>query len=802
MTGTGQMTGHRTATPAIFLTVLVILLGMLMGCITKSSMDPTKYIKPPSWTMEPTDTFKNTAPCSVFYCKNASVGILKTILTWATFGIYAPKPSLEEGVCWLEQVNPYTTEGQERLSKTLGGREDEYPRYFMIGSGPNLAAAEEARRYCGGSLGFAVQQLGGGADKTPKNISTESLREMLRADVIPFLTYHTPADGGKFTKELAVSLEGIGPVFVAPGAEFDFTTHNVIDPLGHFRLIKDNCKNCLTVAFVKFNDTATIEHYATAGGGVIQYIDVVGYGIDANTFDCDKNAIVLAISNFTETVSERWKKPSIVPYIRAEVSGNCTEERIARVYEALYTNIPFFVQQGLIGFGIDDTPRHFKENSILDTEGLAWFKGCGAYYDQRDPDLAQQVPLMFPEGGDVGGMSPCVAMNSMSVWLAQKCDLNYSAVSLVEPVDSSVLVGDVCLNENEFKTSVTPYVSVDKTTGEVLDGYEKYCEFWSQPIRQFASEFGFDQSVVRGIIWQENGFTQYAPIMVAEAQGEDESVCADCEAYKDNAMAYQICCGTARLKHYYRRASETLTALYLAHDSYGVCGGEPPWAKLYFAVYGYLYGNNMFEPKMNMHKICIENAGCYNEDADAYLCPFKFDDMKTKRLIAGAEEMRKVCKICTERKLTSEPEWAKTIPGGASAMPLENPICVLPFRTSMGTIWNSGIVLVDAAEIPDVFAISNGTVDSVKEGPRRGRMITIRSGPLPLWITYSSLSRIDVQSGQFVTTGQKIGEIDEQLRIEICDGSGVGGCANPALGVNRDFIDPASYLGISCPAID
>jgi hypothetical protein len=787
----------------IIAVLLSILLLTMSGCIKKTTLDPTRYIEHPAWTMEATDTFQNTAPCSVFYCKNASVGIFKKIFTWVTFGLYSPKPSLEEGSCWFESVNLYTEEGQKRINATLNvNNTDEYPRYFMIGSGPNIAAAEEARRYCGGSLGFALQWLRAVPDddvpSVTSTVSTESLRELLRADVIPFVAYHTPTDAGAYTKSLSQNLSNIGPVFVAPGAEYSILDQHYVDPIGHFQIIKTNCANCLTVAFVKFNDTATIEHYNTTGGmGVMQYIDVIGYGIDANQFDCDRNAIVAAIDNFSETIAERWKKPTIIPYIRAEVKGNCTEENIARLYSSLYANIPFFVQEGIVGFGTDDTPSRFKIDGNLDVAGVSWFKSCSAYYDQRYPETSQVVPIIFPEGGDIGGHSPCTMATSMDVWAVQSCDITLSAVSIPEPVDSSVYVGDFCLDNKEFAVDSGPFVSIDPTAGEVLDGYEKYCEIWSQPIRQFVSEEGFDQSFVRGIIWQENGFTQYNQIMITQQSGEGD-ICSKCTPYMSNAMAYQICCGTTRLKYYYNE-SYVIDQLYQTHDTPSVCGGEPAWAKLYFAILGYREGSASFNSALDNLKKCIQNDGCYDEELKRYTCPFSFDNTHIKELIAGARDMRTICKLCTDRKTTSDPNWAVLPSPHASQKPLTNPQCILPFKTEMGMIWNSGIILEDSKGAQDVFSIADGIVADIKTGPRKGKEIIIQSSMSgePLFITYSSLSETGVNKNDYIKAGDIIGRFDRTLRLEICRGMN---CTNPAIGINRNFIDPASFIGIECPS--
>lgn len=794
---------------------ILIIAGLLLfsGCISQSGLDPSRYIASPKSRMTSEDTFLNVDNCKAFYCepsRETDPSLLKRVIyTFATFGIYelystfAPKPTLEGGRCWFETFDPFTAEGDKRLERTVVGAdlseanltsvlkkivfgsESANVRAFMIGSGPNLAAADEARRYCRGTLGFAVQWLGGGRTQLPKEISTEALRSVLRADVIPFLAYHTPADGGNYTKTLSKSLSAIGPVFIAPGAEFDIATPDYVNPLGHFQLIKENCKNCITVAFVDLNDTSTLKQYSDKG--VMQYVDVVAYGLNLNEFDCDKDEVYLAMSNFTETISEKWKKPSIIPYVRAKREGNCTIENIARDYESLYANIPFLAAQGLIGFAIDDTPERFKNNSVLDMQGIAWFANCRSYYDQSDPDTAKQSYLLFSESGDSGGLSKCTALTSLNAWGDQKCDIDYSQSSLPEPVDSSEFVGDVCLGKDETKVDEQPSLIVNESVGQVLDGYERFCEYWSMPIRQFSSEFSFDPSIVRSIIWQENGFTQYKSLMVTGPE------CKSCDGY--SGSAYELCCGTERLKYYYDLLDNAyyLSEFYGSHSSYKVCGGEPEWAKAYFAVYGYLYSEQGMLQQMNAQIHCVNTGGCPDDDGDPQ-CSFSFSDLKTKQLIAGAETMREVCGICKERKLEGDAPWDKTHSQSAAAMPLDNPKCTTPFGKNMGTYWLSGIILIDDTGSPTVYAVADGTVSQVKEGPRRGKTVIVENGNLV--ITYSSLATISVTKGQFLNAGQQIGEIDESLRLEVCEG---GNCVNPLLGTERDFIDPAQYLKISCP---
>jgi hypothetical protein len=787
---------------------ILIIAGILLfsGCISQSSLDPSKYIAPPKSKMTATDTFLNVANCKAFYCKQSPEPSLleKAVLTQLTFGLYAvtsifaPKPTLEGGKCWFETFDPYTEEGDKKLEATVAGTDlnekslsetlkdmvlgsgSAEIRSFMIGSGPNLAAADEARRYCGGTLGFAVQWLGGSKTQLPKDISSEALRGVMRADIIPFITYNIP-NAFTYTENLSKNLSGIGPVFVAPGTEYDFASSQQNSPVGSFSMIKQYCENCLAVAFIGFNDTATLEYLANRNE--MKYIDVIAYGVNFNDFDCDKDSIYLAISNFTETISEKWKKPSIIPYFRAKREGNCTVNNIARVYESMYATIPFLTAQGLIGFAIDDTPERFKNDSVLDYQGIAWFKNCKSYYEQVDPAVSKQASLLFSESGDSGGLSKCTVLTSLSAWADQKCDMDYSVLSLPEPVDSSVFAGDVCLGEDETKVDEQPSMIVNESVGQVLDGYERFCEYWSMPIRQFSSEFSFDPSIVRSIVWQENGFTPYKPLMQTGPE------CKSCDGY--SGSAYDLCCGTERLKYYYDLLDKTyyLSEFYGSHDSYKSCGGEPEWAKAYFAVYGYLYGDRVFKQHLGEHMHCISAEGCSDDG-----CSFSFSDRKTKQIVAGAETMREACGICKERELEGDAPWYKKPSQFAAAMPLDNPKCTVPFGKNMGTYWLSGIILNDEVGASTVYSVAGGTVSQIKEGPRRGKTVMIESGNL--LITYSSLATINVTKGQFLTAGQKLGEIDESLRLEVCEG---GNCVNPLLGTDRDFIDPAQYLRISCP---
>jgi len=755
--------------------IAVIISVSLNGCIQKASLDPTLYIskRTVDYEVSSLEDNQNLGECRIFYCQNST----SVVKSWfSNIGLSDYKPSLEGGRCWLENVDPYTQDGSDRLTKTIKGETTEYTQSFMLGAGPNFAAADEAQRYCGGSLGFAVQWLGGSEIRRPEPVRLEEIKRLLRSNVIPFLAYYTPIDGGTYTRELATGISGPGPIFIAPGAEFNISAMDRVDPLRHFQMIKQACEKCFTVAFVKFNDTDTLMHYGGDGAtDAMPYIDLVGYGINMNDFDCDKAKIIYAISDFTQNISETWKKPSMLVYLEAKEGGKCTNETIAGAYDFIYSQLPVFVAQGMIGMGMKDTAMMFNDTGVPNIPGIVWFSNCEAYYDFDDSNSLNQVFLISPERGDKG-MSPCDTLTASSLTILIKCDVDYLNSKVPLPTESSISIGDFCVEDSAL--DVGSDYPLDTDIGYVPDGYEKYCETWSPQIREFGAKFRFDPSLVRAIIMKDNDFTPILPAMIT---GQE---CTGCAAY--SGKNFEICCGIERLEYYNETAGTRLSGLGSRSDS---CGGQPAWKQMYFAVYGYK-NPSQFDQHINSYVECTRGGGSFSFNG------------AIKDYLSAAMGVRDICRVCGRDKEipdSSRPNWNTQIPLPALVKPIKNPECVVPFQSNMGLYWNSGIILRDLDELNIARSIAAGTVVGVAERPLRGKTVTVEINVAqePIFVTYSSLSSIAVAKNDVISVKQEIGAFEDTLIVEMCYGSG---CRQPILGIDRNFLDPSQYLLIDCSA--
>jgi hypothetical protein len=805
-----SVSGHNyKAKIALFAILLAMSIAILSGCIKKESLDPTQYITTRTGNMEVSavEDYQNLNKCQVFYCLNSSGSVFSWTTRLATLGLsdvvslhselYSlifldPKPSLYRGNCSIEKVDPYTTEGQERLIKTLEGKTDEYVRSFMIGAGPNFAAADEAQRFCGGELGFATQWLGGSINEAPKGINEEDIKTVLKSNILPLLVYQIPADAGQYTTNISRNISELGPVLIAPGAFYSVGTRGTIDPSLHFQIVKQECPKCLTVALVEFNDFATIDHYADAvPGGFENNVDIIGYRINFNDFGCNKDDIALAISNFTQNISQTWKKPSMIVYMDFTENEDigCTKDNITQAFDFIYAQIPIFTSQGLIGMGANNIAKFFDGDGILNIPGRAWFSNCESYYSLENPDEVRQVWLILPESGDTG-FSPCNVLTASSISLLTKCDLNYSNSSIPIPIESNSSIGDRCFSDEELEAD--NIYELDRKLTTTVDGYEKYCALWSPAVRQFSSEFNFDPSVVMSNILFDNILSGSQQAMIT---GQE---CTHCSEYSGRMQ--EICCGTERLGYYYAEIDKTwdLTEIMGSSGAGDVCGGEPEWAKTYFAVYGYVYGRDRLNDFINAYIRCEQNNGCPNSETGVRECTFAFsEESDIRKRVSTSVTMREACQICKDKEVPDAPNWNTQVTPLNLIRPFKNSKCVVPFLTSAGPYWNNKIEIRDEDGTNIVRSVAEGKVVAVGEKPIRGKTVSVESAAEGITVTYSHLASIAVENGEIVSAKQRIGEVEDTLGIEMCSGSGTE-CLDITRGVDRSFLDPSQYLNIDC----
>jgi murein DD-endopeptidase MepM/ murein hydrolase activator NlpD len=780
------------------LLVLLITILLFAGCVTREQ-DYTKFMKQSDVKVTAEDTFKNYNPCLAFECKNTTPWY-KLLLHEITLGIYDPIPSLVGGSCKFSTYDPTVAKDVASLQDVLIGNSSFHLRTFMIGQGPSFAAADEAQRFCDGNLGFAIHDLGGSSSERPKTIDMEQLKCHLAKNTIPLLTYQVQLSSSSYTEELIGKLKGKGPVFVSPGTGYVKGGSAIADPTYEMCTMGSKtygCENCMVVPIVKFNDTSTLSFYsefhpAPLGGnpvGCIPMQDVVkaiGFTLNLSEMEkCDRYSVALAVQNFIGNISETWKKPSLMVVVNAKPglnkAGTCTwtEEEIVATYEYLYSEIPIFVPSGLIGMGNADLAQLLNASGGQSQEFMAWFRNCQFYYNPQDVARTPMVPLVFPLGGDVQS-SQCTSLNTMAMALLLKCNLNYSSLPPIEPVDMQQYCGDSCIDDAIFKESrLDTYKDrydylIDNNAGYTIDGYGKYCELWSQQIRQFSSTVDFDQSVLRAVVWKDSNLDSTKTLSSLPGG------CPQCSPY--GGTSNRLCCAASSLSSYYSRAKA-----FTASNSFDYPQFGKGYLEIYLALFGYYSGEGSFQSEMSKYKDYEDGkVGSFTARSDI------------EDILARASTLRSICRICDGDRYVKgalPAEWKGKV-DFTLQKPLKNAFCTVSFGTAVGSYRLGGILLQDAKNETNVLASEGGTVREVAEGPRLLRYIVVEGART---LRYSNLQEITVHVGQSVNAQDVIGVVNESdsLRFEVCNDRSTA-CSDFDRGVKRSFIDPAKALGIEC----
>lgn len=665
--------------------ILIFFLLIFLGCIRKPQVN-IPPLTPVSAT--PEGTLISTDPCIGFVCKNKSS-------VWTFLGL--ARPSLAGGSCKVVEYNVIQQTGQvdpeveKEINRTIN-MSDFYFREFMIGEG-SIPLADEARRYCDGNIGIAIEWLGKNNTEMPKGLSKDESKKLectLKKDTIPIVIYGTgfitePPFGiaplwkgqveNSYVKSLAENLSGVGPVFVSIGIEL--TKDKIIDegkcsycwwtrakrtgggitfdntlghPFNEIIVTKHYCTNCLVAIFV--NDTETVSKLATkkiltvtgqysldigdksfppgSDINVSTLIDAIIYRINFSDFNCGAEDIELAIEDFSRNVSTTLKRPSIV-ILSAKKDSFCTDENIAKVYNYIYTAIPALADAGVIGIVQEDGAINVNESGEIGEAGRAWFGNCKIYYNQTDPDKAALVPIFF-----AGGTQPYCGNRllnpAMFIYAGASQYKEQSVVPLVRGTEESC--ADLCIENNYL----FPYSQAIKP-----QKYPPYCNTYSFLIREFSYESGVDPSIISALIWSDSNFDTSKWAMIGmDCNGQQLDRCDNYEG-----QARNICRGIEKFRCFYEQANSTLANLNIGPSC---CDASNDIIrKLYFSILGYKEGQSNFNNELNNYIRCVKNACCpqYDENKNfmGYGCSYTFDN-KYLDIIRMAQGIREICNIC------------------------------------------------------------------------------------------------------------------------------------------------------------
>ena len=770
----------------LFLIFSISLFILLSGCIKKA--DPPDYVKIVGHYTTPEGTFANPSTCLSMLCENQTGYFL-----FFKTGI---KPGLYTGKCYFKEFDPLNDSSMQDLNKIIALNKTERIKYFMIGQGPNLASADEAQRFCDGNLGVAIHWLIGNSTVDPPVPDKVASEKSLKNGMIPFYIYYTNSTnlpssviGGTGLipmTMISMAVNGQGPVILAPEAEFEPSKHpdKLIAYPAQFASIKQNCDKCLVSAFVKYNDIETIDFLNTTSFGIYNpvlrdAVDFVTFSMDLNKFNCDKYRIADQALNFSSVILHQYGKPSFV-ILKSTVSGKCTEDNIAGVYEYMYSNIPLFVPNGMIGMANNDLAAMFDSGGRQDQPMFnAWFQNCRFYYNQSTLLESPQVPLLFPKSGETAN-SPCTFLNTMSMMLSFKCNQNYSEVIGVEPFDSNESFGDTCLADSILNEIGNTGKQLDEDAGKALDGYEKYCEQWEQQIRQFSAQYNYDPSIARSLIWYN---TDFDPTKSAFTDSQVQQ-CTHCQEYSGGKKT--VCCGIETLAYYRDYTIANLNpAVYYMHTL--------DYMKYYYSIYGYYYGQAALQTNIDEYEQA--SSDYYNQNSESFIFSF---DSSVNSVISGASKLRKTCGICGVRGAQGDApaQWLQPA-GAALTSPLPMAQCTERIGVNKGVYWTTGIMLNQTVENTNVTAALAGTIKEIGYSARKFKyIITEGQGTT---IIYSNLVSTDKRLvvGRNVAVRDNIGKAGGQLRFEVCQGS-YSQCADASLGLNREFRDSSSSLGLTC----
>jgi len=597
-----------------FIVLLIFLSFFFLGCINK---DITKLSYQGSFDKLMMEDITPLSSCEVFVCENKS-GI--TQLFWKAFSainIADERPPLD--TCNFERFDLRDEAAKAKFMKLMEENLSK-SRFFMIGQGPSIAAADEARKYCLGFQGFSIQWLGGDRTRLPRNISSNAVVCSTESDMIPLLAYGIKDGDLEYTINLAESLKKKGPVFIAPGALFSKKDKLVNDPSCDFAIIKNRCTNCLTSAFIRFGDESAMQWFGQKQNVLstasecsssfvpIEKIDVVVIDVNLNDFECKGDQAYSDISEFIENISKKYQKPMMLNIRASEGSGKdgCTwtKEEIDIAFSTIYKTTPTLVHYGVIGIANSDLSSLYsqgKQGQLF----KSWFNGCREYYNPK----AEESPLIFsiyPRGNSeyitCGDYYPNQLMR------------NYEQLDTTDLEFNPIINKSFCDNCFDLDyTDLSKYTTLSLPESDKLSETErlKYCDSWNGPIRAFAGQFGYDPSVVRSIIHSDNDFIKLL-------KPNEQSKFGECEIYSGETK--DMCIGTEILSYYLQEARSKLPS------------GTKENILTYFSVLGYKTNEQNFLSEIALYKTNPNNL-IFNSLAI--------------RIVANSEEIRKACGMCS-----------------------------------------------------------------------------------------------------------------------------------------------------------
>ncbi|VVC02914.1 Peptidase family M23 [Candidatus Burarchaeum australiense] len=443
---------------------------------------------------------------------------------------------------------------------------DDFMKSFMLGQGPTFSDFDTANSFCGYSMGFAVRWYSP-TQTLPFTPSKDRASCYLKSNVLPVYVFRPdkalegePCSHGAnlklcYLENLSKEMNGVGPVIIAPEAEF--TASQAGDIATQIELIHDNCDKCLvavipdqTVVPDEFDingapvpPDSALRELATAHPAEFQHVDFIGLHFLLNEYSptCTASEAVYRLVNYSKETLAHYGKPSMLLYYGAANDNTiCTSDQVSAANDYLITSIPAMASSGIVGlaqyqfkdgginpafanavpcppdkpycnlFGLVDVSSTQKQPQFS-----TWFSKCQFYYNAT-PDtvtgyrgIYSQPPVTFPPNGE--NTSMCTFQTYIDLY-----KLAISSTQSISPsvsdIDQLPVIGcDNCLGipNPRFYSGAT---------AAILD--RDLCEEYGLEMRRESEKCDLDPLLVKAIVWAESSFNPGAVSQVAGYNGD------------------------------------------------------------------------------------------------------------------------------------------------------------------------------------------------------------------------------------------------------------------------------------------
>lgn len=435
---------------------------LLAGCAStavseqdKFSAGPQKQFNASVYTVpNSTRELAGPTPCTCMLCTNTTI---EDASLWAEikslFGADI-ETSLVYGNCSFSACN--RTMYQDLLETVSP---DLYPRYFMLGQGPNPAEYSLAQRYCNGSLNMPIIWAVGNGTRPPITLARDMASCYLERNQMPVVVFYNNEPNNPIPVEVwkntSISYdanwngeEPIGPVVITTEALANLSDTSVrVRVKQEIDAIKDNCPRCLVALAPSDLDMDGLDYFLNSsnpsGAGKdargVNYsdkIDLVGIGFIAN--DNEKDGQCLSAQTalgkrfiFSQDILRKYHKPSLW-YAAGVATGNTSlpgcvwdEVQVRNAYQFMIEKATAFSQSGIVGIApyrfLDtnsslpipcDSAKHSCDFGLKDGNGaqkdqvfFGYFSSCqyymtGTAFGRNLPKSdTGQLPIIFSTNG-------------------------------------------------------------------------------------------------------------------------------------------------------------------------------------------------------------------------------------------------------------------------------------------------------------------------------------------------------------------------------------------------------------------